>query len=64
MGGSDNKGDGVTTKGMAWLASPVTTRCQGNLCSTGIRWGVPPVAQMGYLGNKSRSGSPPGVDLP
>ena len=33
MGGSDNKG-------MAWPASPVATRCQGNACSTGIRWGV------------------------
>ena len=37
MGGSDNKG-------MAWPASPVATRCQGNPCSTGIRWGVPPAA--------------------
>ena len=25
---------------MAWPASPVATGCQGNPCSTGIRWGV------------------------
>ena len=54
MGGSDNKGDG--------LASPVATGCQGNPCSTGIRWGVSPAAQMGCLRN--RSGSPSGADQP
>ena len=41
-----NGGDGrvcawgaATTKGMAWPASPVATRCQGNPRPTGIRWG-------------------------
>ena len=45
--GNRNGGDGsacaweaATTKGMAWPASPVATGCQGNPCSTGIRWGV------------------------
>ena len=38
------------------------TGCQGNPCSTGIRWGVSPAAQMGCLCN--RSGSPSGVDQP
>ena len=44
--GNQNGGDGracaweaATTKGMAWPASPVATGCQGNPCSTGIRWG-------------------------
>ena len=55
MGGTDNKG-------MAWPASPVATRCQGNPCSTGIRWGVSPAAQMGCL--RSRRGCPPGADQP
>ena len=55
MGGSDRKG-------MAWPARPVATRCQGNPCSTGIRWGVSPTAQMGCLRN--RSGSPSGADQP
>ena len=45
MGGSDNNGDGQ--------AIPVATKCQGNPCSTGIRWGVSPAAQMGCLRNKS-----------
>ena len=27
---------------MAWPASPVATGCQGNPCSSGIRWGVFP----------------------
>ena len=65
--GNQNGGDGracaweaATTKGMAWPASPVATGCQGNPCSTGIRWGVSPAAQMGYL--LSRSGSPSGAD--
>ena len=47
--GNQNAGDGracawgaVTTQGMAWPASPVATGCQGNPCSTGIRWGVSP----------------------
>ena len=48
--------------GMAWPASPVATGCQGNPCSTGIRWGVSPAAQMGCLRN--RSGSPSGADQP
>ena len=50
--GNRNGGDGTacaweaaTTKGMAWPASPVATGCQGNPCSTGIRWGVSPAAQ-------------------
>ena len=43
---------------MAWPANPVATGCQGNPCSTGIRWGVSPAAQMGCLRN--RSGSPSG----
>ena len=47
---------------MAWPASPVATGCQGNPCSTGIRWGVSPAAQMGCLRN--RSGSPSGADPP
>ena len=49
-------------KGMAWPASPVATGCQGNPCSTGIRWGVSPAAQMGCL--RHRSGSPSGADQP
>ena len=49
-------------KGMPWPASPVATGCQGNPCSTGIRWGVSPAAQMGCLRN--RSGSPSGADQP
>ena len=49
-------------KGMAWPANPVATGCQGNPCSTGIRWGVSPAAQMGCLRN--RSGSPSGADQP
>ena len=55
MGGSDNKGDGLASTTPA-------TGCQGNPCSTGIRWGVSPVAQMGCLRN--RSGSPSGADQP
>ena len=31
--------EAATTKGMAWPASPVATGCQGNPCSSGIRWG-------------------------
>ena len=61
--GNQNGADGracaweaATIKGMAWPASPVATGCQGNPCSTGIRWGVSPAAQMGCLRN--RSGSP------
>ena len=38
--------EAATTKGMTWPASPVATGCQGNPCSTGIRWGVSPAAQM------------------
>ena len=67
--GNQNGADGgacaweaATTKGMAWPASPVATRCQGNPCSTGIRWGVSPAAQMGCLRNRSRS--PSGADQP
>ena len=67
--GNQNGGNGracaweaATTKGMAWPASPVATGCQGNPCSTGIRWGVSPAAHMGCL--RSRSGSPPGADQP
>ena len=55
-------GEAATIKGMAWPASPVATGCQGNPCSTGIRWGVSPAAQMGCLRN--RSGSPSGADQP
>ena len=51
----------AVTQGMAWPASPIATGCQGNPYSTGIRWGVPPAAQMGYLCN--RRGSPPGANL-
>ena len=61
--GNQNRGDGracaweaATTNGMAWPASPVATGCQGNPCSTGIRWGLSPATQMGCLRN--RSGSP------
>ena len=67
--GNQNGGDGRvcawevgTTKGMAWPASPVATGCQGNPCSTGIKWGVSPAAQMGCLHN--RSGSQSGADQP
>ena len=56
------QGGTATTKGMAWPASPVATGCQGNPCSTGIRWGGSPAAQMGCLRN--RSGSPSGADQP
>ena len=66
---NQNGGDGractweaATTKGMAWPASPVATGCQCNPCSSGIRWGVSPAAQMGCLHNKS--GSPSGADQP
>ena len=65
--GNQNGADGgacaweaATIKGMVWPASPVATGCQGNPCSTGIRWGVSPAAQMGCLRN--RSGSPSGAD--
>ena len=54
--------EAATIKGMAWPANPVATGCQGNPCSTGIRWGVSPAAQMGCLRN--RSGSPAGADQP
>ena len=54
--------EAAITKGMAWPASPVATGCQGNPCSTGIRWGVSPAAWMGCL--RSRSGSPSGADQP
>ena len=67
--GNQNGADGractweaATIKGMAWPASPVATGCQGNPCSTGIRWEVSPAAQMGCLRN--RSGSPSGADQP
>ena len=67
--GNQNGADGgacaweaATMKGMAWPASPVATGCQGNPCSTGIRWGVSPAAQMGCLRN--RSGSTLGADQP
>ena len=67
--GNQNGGDGracaweaATTKGMAWPASPVATGCQGNPCSTGIRWGVSRASQMGCLRN--RSGSPSRADQP
>ena len=33
--------EAATIKGMARPASLVATGCQGNPCSTGIRWGVP-----------------------
>ena len=52
--------EAATIKGMAWPASPIPTGFQGNPCSTGIRWGVSPAAQMGCL--RSRSGSPLGAD--
>ena len=54
--------EAATIKGMAWPANPVATGCRGNPCSTGIRWGVSPAAQMGCLRN--RSGSPSGADQP
>ena len=55
MGGSNNTGDGLASQ-------PRRYRCQGNPCSTGIRWGVSPAAQMGCLRN--RRGSPPKADQP
>ena len=55
MGGSDNTGDGLASQ-------PLAHGCQGNPCSTGIRWGVSPAAQMGCL--LSRRGCPPGADQP
>ena len=58
--GNQNGADGracaweaATIKGMAWPTSPVATGCQGNPCSTGIRWGVSPAAQMGRLCNEA-----------
>ena len=51
--GSDNKGDGLASQPRG---------CQGNPCSTGIRLGVSPAAQMGCLRN--RSGSPSGAESP
>ena len=65
--GNQNGADGracaweaATKKGMAWPVSPVAIGCQGNPCSTGIRWGVSPAAQMGCWRN--RSGNPSGAD--
>ena len=47
--GNQNGADGraraweaATIKGMAWPASPFATGCQGNPCSTSIRWGCLP----------------------
>ena len=51
MGGSNNTGEGI--------ANQPRRRCQGNPCSTGIRWGVPPTAQLGCQHGKT--GSPPGA---
>ena len=48
MGGRDNKGDGLASQ-------PRRHRVQGNPCSTGIRWGLSPAAQMGCLRNRSGS---------
>ena len=49
-----------------WLGQPApslaASGCQGNPCSTCIRWGGCPAAQMGCLRN--RSGSPSGADQP
>ena len=59
-GGGACTWEAATIKGMAWPANPVASGCQGNPCSTGIRWGVSPAAQMGCLRN--RSGSPSGAD--
>ena len=50
MGGSDNEGDGLASQ-------PRRYRLQGNPCSTGIRWGMSPAAQMGCLRNRSRGPS-------
>ena len=64
-GGGDGRActwEAATKRGMAWPASPVATGCQGNPCSTGIRWGVSPAAQMGCLRNTG--GSPSGADQP
>ena len=55
MGGSDNKGDDLASQ-------PRRYRVLGQPCSTGIRWGVSPAAQMGCLRN--RSGSPLGAHQP
>ena len=60
-GGDRKRGGGcaweaATTKGMAWPASPAATGCQGNPCSTDIRWGVSPAAHMGC--SRNRSGRP------
>ena len=48
--------------GAAWLASPVATGCQGNPCSTCIRWGVSPAVQTSCL--HDMGWSPPGADQP
>ena len=48
-------------QGMAPPASPVATGCQGSPCSTGIRLGVPPTAQLGC--QHGETGSPPGAYL-
>ena len=65
--GNQNGGDGracaweaATIKGMAWPARPVATGCQGNPCSTGIRWGVSPAVQMGCLHNSAWRNRAPG----
>ena len=42
-------------------ASPIATGCQGNPCSTGIRWGVSPAAQTGRL--NARTGWPAGAEV-
>ena len=59
MGGSNNKGDGLASQPRRYQ---VAIGCQGNPCSTGIKWGVSLAAQMGCLRN--RSGSPSGADQP
>ena len=58
--GFGSRADGCKTSGPR--GGGVATGCQGNPCSTGIRWGVSPAAQMGCLRNSS--GSPSGADQP
>ena len=55
----------ATTEGMAWLARPVATGCQGKPCSTGIqgggclpqpRWAVCATGGGAHQGQTSREG--------
>ena len=54
-GGRACSWEAATTQWKAWPPNVVTNGCQGHLCSTGIRWGVPPAAQLGCQNGETRS---------